>query len=127
MGVAHHGSYIAWLEMGRTELLRASGVAYRDLEGAGVYLVITRIALKYHRPARYDDVVTVFTRVAGGGRARIDHEYEVRRIGDGERTGELLATGASTLACVDKTGRPQALPVWLCADAHGDGAASSSG
>jgi len=124
MGVAHHGSYVAWLEMGRTELLRESGVAYRDLEAEGVLLVITRLELNYRRPARYDDTVTIVTRVSGGGRARIDHQYEVRRIDESQHTGDLLATASSTLACVDTAGRPRALPAWLCADAHGEGASS---
>lgn len=118
MGVAHHASYVAWLEMGRTELLRNCGVSYRDLEAAGVFLVITKLELKYRKPARYDDEVTIITRVTGGGRARIDHEYEVRLIGAGEERGELLATATTTLACVDETGRPRALPDWLRADAH---------
>ncbi|RMH32120.1 MAG: acyl-CoA thioesterase [Planctomycetota bacterium] len=118
MGVAHHASYVAWLEMGRTELLRESGVAYRDLEAEGVLLVVTRLEIRYRRPARYDDEVTVVTRVVGGGRARIDHEYEIRLIGAGESAGELLATASSTLACVDPNGRPRALPDWLTARAH---------
>jgi acyl-CoA thioester hydrolase len=120
MSVAHHGSYIAWLEMGRTELLRASGVTYRQLEEAGVFLVITKIELRYRSPARYDDEVTILTRVTGGGRARIDHEYEVRRIDAGQDTGELLVTASSTLACVDQQGKPRALPDWLTAAAHCD-------
>ncbi len=118
MGVAHHASYVAWLEMGRTELLRESGIAYRDLEAEHVFLVITRLELKYKSPARYDDEVTIITKVSGGGRARIDHEYEIRRIAPGEDRGELLATALTTLACVDQNGRPQPLPDWLRADSH---------
>ena len=118
MGVAHHGSYVAWLEIGRTELLRESGVAYRDLEAENVFLVITRLELKYRLPARYDDEVMIMTRVSGGGRARIDHEYEIRRLQPGQDRGDLLATGATTLACVNEHGRPQPLPDWLRADAH---------
>lgn len=121
MGVAHHAAYIPWLEMGRTELLRASGVTYRDLEAAGVFLVVTRLEIAYRRPARYDDTITVITRVTGGGRARIDHAYEVRRLAENESTGELLASATSTLACVDAAGRPTALPDWLTADAHTHG------
>lgn len=119
MGVAHHASYVAWLEMGRTELLRESGVAYRDLEAENVFLVITRLELKYRKAARYDDEVTILTRVSGGGRARIDHEYEIRILAPGEERGELLATASTTLACVGQHGRPQALPDWLRADSHG--------
>lgn len=114
MGVAHHAAYVPWLEIGRTELLRASGVSYADMEAAGVFLVVVRFELRYHAPARYDDELEVTTQVSGGGRARIDHAYEVWRLG-GESHGRvaLLATGTSTLACVDSTGHPRALPEWL--------------
>lgn len=118
MGVAHHAAYIPWLEIGRTELLRASGATYRELEAAGVFLVVTRLEIAYRRPARYDDNITIITSVTGGGRARIDHAYEVRRLAPHETTGELLATASSTLACVGADGRPRALPGWLTADAH---------
>ena len=111
MGVAHHASYIAWLEMGRTELLRPSGVSYRDMEEAGILLAVTRLEVRYRLPARYDDEMIVRTRVSGGGRARIDHAYELVRIGaTGEET---LATAESTLACIDHDGRPRPLPEWL--------------
>ncbi|MCB9845895.1 MAG: acyl-CoA thioesterase [Phycisphaeraceae bacterium] len=129
MGVAHHASYVPWLEMGRTELLRESGVSYAELERAGVFLVITRLEVRYRRPVRYDDLLTIATRVAGGGRIKIEHAYEVRM---GERSGagteeiaamreaglDVLAVGETTLACVDRQGRVRPLPQWL-APAHG--------
>ncbi len=114
MSVAHHSACVAWFEMGRTELLRASGVTYADMEHAGIFLVVTRLEVKYKRPARYDDELVLVTRVSGGGRARIDHEYELWiDRGDGRGKSELLTTASSTLACVDAHGRPRALPDWL--------------
>lgn len=77
MGVAHHAAYIPWLEEGRTELLRTSGISYADLERSGVFLVVTRLEMKYRRPVLYDDVVEIRTKWAGGGRVKIEHEYEV--------------------------------------------------
>ncbi len=119
MGVAHHAAYIPWLEIARTEMLRIGGLTYAQMEAAGLFLVITRLDLQYKRPARYDDLVRVDTVVAGGGRARLDHTYEVVRLTDDPATNnELLVTAATTLACVDATGRPTALPDWLRADAH---------
>lgn len=116
-GVAHHSSYVAWLEMGRTELLRlgpAGTPSYRAMEAEGVFLVVAKLELSYKSPARYDDLVIVTTHVVGGGRARIDHEYEVFRDDeDGRGKSRLLATAKSTLACVDKNGKPWALPEWL--------------
>lgn len=118
MGVVHHAAYIPWLEMGRTELLRSTGVSYAALEAAGVFLVIVRLECRYKRPGRYDDVIEVRTRVSGGGRVKIEHEYEVLAV---ERAhgalahgaAEVLMTGATTLACVDAQGRPRELPEWL--------------
>jgi acyl-CoA thioester hydrolase len=107
MGLLHHANYLVYFEQARTELLRAAGVSYRDLEDQGYLLVLTRVEVKYRRPARYDDLVTVRTTVERTTSVRIDHRYEVRC------EGQLVAEGSSTLACVDRDGRPQALPEFL--------------
>lgn len=114
MGVAHHSACIPWFEIGRTELLRSAGIAYAALESAGIFLVVTRIEVRYKAPARYDDELILVTRIEGGSRVRIDHAYELWRDGgDGRGKIALLTTAASTLACVDESGRPRALPQWL--------------
>ena len=119
MNVAHHGSYAAWLEQGRTEMLRAGGITYSQMERAGVFLVITQMSIRYRAPARYDDLLVVVTRVSGGGRARIDHAYEIwRDEEDGRGKSTLVATAETTLACVSGEGRPSPLPEWLTAGAH---------
>ncbi len=119
MGVAHHSSYVTWLEIGRTELLRDSGLTYAQMEAGGVLLVVTKIEVAYKAPARYDDPIVVLTNVTGGKRARLDHEYEVWiDRGDGRGRTVLCATAKSTLACVDPDGRPRPLPEWIRADAH---------
>lgn len=126
MGVAHHAAYIPWLEEGRTELLRTSGISYADLEKAGVFLVITRLEMKYRRPVLYDDVVEIRTKWVGGSRVKIEHEYEVvvvergvvLGIGNTQAAADQtpVAVGGTTLACVGKDGRPMALPEWLMPD-----------
>lgn len=124
MGVAHHASYVPWMEMGRTELLRDSGVSYAQLEIEGVFLVIVRLNVAYKRPIRYDDVVEVRTRWVGGGKVKIEHEYELWVVEQGGHAmgsiagsqtqhAFLAATGQTTLGCVDKSGKIQALPDWL--------------
>lgn len=119
MGLAHHAAYIPWLEMGRTELLRASGIAYATLEAAGVLLVVAKLLIAYKAPARYDDTILLITRVTRGGRARIDHEYELWLHNDPDTPrSTLLATAESTLACVAPDKRPRPLPHWLAPDAH---------
>ena len=104
MGLLHHANYFVYFEMGRTEMLRARGVSYREIEDAGHFLVIVDLGCKYKRPARYDDLLTVRTTVARVTHVKIVHRFEVGR------DGVLLAEGHTTLACVDRDGRPQALP-----------------
>jgi acyl-CoA thioester hydrolase len=119
MGVVHHAAYAPWLEIGRTELLRDTGVSYADMERAGVFLVITRLECKYRRPVYYDDMVEVRTRVIGGSRVKIEHEYEVVVTEDGghgrvERNlGEAVTVASTTLVCVGRDRKVQALPEWL--------------
>lgn len=119
MNVAHHGAYVPWLEYARTELLRECGVTYAHMEHAGVFLVITKVEIEYKAPARYDDLIAIVVRVSGGGRARINHEYEVwLDAEDGRAKSKLLATARTTLACVNSNGLPRPLPEWLTATAH---------
>lgn len=107
MGLLHHANYLIYFEQGRTELLRSHGLSYKDLEDQGFLLVLTKIEVKYRWPARYDDLLTLKTIVTRTTSVRIDHRYEVYC------EGRLLAEGASTLACVDREGRPQALPEFM--------------
>ena len=104
MGLLHHANYIIYFEMGRTELLRKRGFAYRDIEDAGHFLVIVDVGCKFKKSAYYDDMLTLITIVEKITHVKIVHRYEVRK------DGVLLAEGHSTLACVDRDGRPQALP-----------------
>lgn len=100
MGVVYHGSYLPWLEVARTALLAAEGLPYRELEASGFYLPVIEVNLRYHRPARYADTVTVEAVVAEkpGLRLRIDYRLF--------RDTELLATGHTTHVFIDKAGRP---------------------
>lgn len=100
MGVVYHGNYLPWFEVGRTTLLKEMGLAYRQLEADGFRLPVLEISAKYFRPAVYDDTVTIVTRLHEKPLLRIRLEYEVRR-GD-----ELLATGFSVHAFIDRAGRP---------------------
>lgn len=104
MGLLHHANYFVYFEAGRTELLRQRGVSYRDIEDAGHYLVIIDAGCKFKRPAYYDDLLTLRTIVARVSHVKIVHHYQVLR------DGVLLAEGHTTLACVDKDGKPQPLP-----------------
>lgn len=125
MGVAYHANYLPWMEIGRTELLRTSGVSYGTMEAEGFFLVITRCELRYRRPVRYDDLIEIRTKVENAGRIKIRHDYEVVLL---ERHGRrpdpadpsvpadgVCAIGSTELACVNAEGRPRELPAWLTA------------
>jgi acyl-CoA thioester hydrolase len=105
MGALHHSRFWVYFEMGRTELLRAQGIAYRDLEAEGVLFVVAKCAARFHAPARYDDQLTLTTSITRTGAARIDHAYDLVRPADGVR----IATAETTLACVDRAG--QIIPI----------------
>lgn len=117
MGLLHHANYLTYFEIGRTELLRAGGGDYRKMEEEGLFCVVSRVECHYHRPARYDDLLRLHTRIKRITPAKIEHEYRVYR------GTELLATGQSTLAVVDRKGQIVRVPEWL--QIEGDGQASS--
>lgn len=106
-GRVHHANYLKWFELGRVELLRASGHSYRELEDAGIFLVVAEASLTFHAPAVFDDLVTLRTTTVKAKGARIEHHYEVFR------GSERLAAGTTTVACIDKSGRVSRLPDWL--------------
>ena len=104
MNVAHHSVYPVWFEIARTELLRQRGQAYRDLEAAGVLLVVAKLNIRYRRPAIYDDELIIKAVSLPTAGVKLEHTYEVRR------GGELLATATTTLACVGRDGKLQPVP-----------------
>src|SRR5947207_13769414 len=104
MGFLHHGNYFAYFEMGRTELLRAQGGNYRQMEDDGLFMVVVSVECKYRKPARYDDVLALKTRIVRVTPAKLEHEYRLYR------DGELLTEARSILACVDRTGDVQRIP-----------------
>lgn len=104
MGYLHHAKYWEYFEQVRTELLRANGFRYRDLETQGVLFVVYKAACKYLAPIRYDDEVTVTVWVDRITRTRVDHSYEIHCVG------RLVSQASSTLACVGRDGRPRLMP-----------------
>ncbi len=110
MGLLHHANYFTYFEIARTELLRAAGGNYRQMEEQGLFAVVVKAACVYHKPVRYDDIVTIRTIISRITAAKIEHEYQMSR--DGER----VATAHVTLALVDRNGVVQRVPEWLTAE-----------
>jgi acyl-CoA thioester hydrolase len=108
-GVVHHSVYPVWFEMGRTELLRANGFAYKDLEESGVFFVVAELNIKYRRPAQYDEELRLETTCSSVTAGKIEHTYKLTRCCDGV----ILAEGSSVLACVDSEGKIRRIPEFI--------------
>ncbi|WP_216325411.1 acyl-CoA thioesterase [Deinococcus aestuarii] len=104
MGVAHHATYPVWFEVGRTDLMHLLGLPYTEVEARGYFLMLSGLNVEYRRAARYDDLLTLVTRVGNVRSRTLTFTYEVRR-GD-----EVLATGETRHIATDKTYRPARLP-----------------
>ncbi len=102
MGIAHHSSYVVWMEMGRTEFMRAHGFTYRELEDMGVLLPVIELNVRYRQAARYDDQLRISTWVEELSRTRIRLAYRIERAPDGQ----LLAEGFTLHAFMGREGRP---------------------
>jgi acyl-CoA thioester hydrolase len=102
MGLAYHSRYIEWFEAARTEMLRDQGLAYNDLEARGLSLPVVEVKARYLKPVRYDDLVTVRTRVAKVSRVRLHLTYQVFI-----EPGDLRAEGYTIHCFINRQGRPQ--------------------
>jgi acyl-CoA thioester hydrolase len=111
MGFLHHSRFLQYFEMGRIELLRSLGHSYAELERQGVLFVVVRVDCRYKAPARYDEELTLTTRVVRQTHVRIDHSYEL------SRGSTRLAEATSTIACVDREGNLTQIPEFLYSSA----------
>jgi len=107
MQIAHHASYPVWMEMGRTELLRAQGANYRECEANGIYFAVARLNIRYKKPAKYDDELQLLVVGLPCAGVKVEHRYELRR-GD-----ELLMTAETTIVCITDEGRAVPVPKGL--------------
>ena len=106
MGVVYYANYFVWLEVARTEWLRATGWSYREMEIAGVSLPVIEAHCEYRRPAQYDDELDVWTRATLLTPVRVRFDYELIRC----QTGESAAEAHTVHAALDRSGRPRRLP-----------------
>jgi acyl-CoA thioester hydrolase len=107
-GIAHHGSFVVWLEEARVAYLDAFAGGYKHLQEQGLEALTTGVHLDYHRTAGFHDVLTVWARCVDVRGARFRYEYRI--VCDGE----LVAEGYTSHAVVDRaTHRATRLPTWL--------------
>jgi acyl-CoA thioester hydrolase len=107
MGVVYHGNYFTWFEVGRVELCRQLGFEYKQMEiEDDSFIVVAEASCRYKKPARFDDLLTVRTRVADSNRRMIHFSYEILS----QASGELIATGETRHVICDSRGRFKSLP-----------------
>jgi acyl-CoA thioester hydrolase len=101
MGIAHHSNYLVWFEIGRTDLCRATGFSYDEIERRGYILVVTDIGCRYRTPYRYDDEVLIRTSVSEAASRAMKFAYELY-----DAAGEQLhASGHSAHLWLDAKSR----------------------
>jgi acyl-CoA thioester hydrolase len=102
MGVVYHGSYVPYFEIGRVEWLRKKGISYKELEATGIALPIVSMHINYKKPARYDELLKVTTKLKSQNGVKIEFDCEIRNEND-----ELLTTAHFILVFVDvNLGKP---------------------
>jgi acyl-CoA thioester hydrolase len=107
-GIAHHASFVVWLEVARVAYLARYAGGYQAIRDSGLEALTTEVVVRYHRAAAFDETLTVWTRCVGLRGARFTYEYRI------ERAGELVADGHTRHAVVDRdTYRPTRIPAWL--------------
>lgn len=107
-GIAHHASFVVWLEVARVAYLELNAGGYGAIRETGIEALTTEVQVRYHKAAYFDETLTVWTRCTDVRGARFTYEYRI------ERGGELVADGSSRHAIVDReTYRPTRVPAWL--------------
>ncbi len=101
MGVVYYANYFVWFEVGRTNLLRDAGLPYRVMEENGVLLPVISANCTYIKSARYDDLLTIITRIHEKPRARVRLDYTVQN-----ESGDKLAEGFTVHSFMRRNGRP---------------------
>ncbi|PZD94062.1 acyl-CoA thioesterase [Paenibacillus sambharensis] len=123
MAVVYHANYANWFEIGRTEYIRQAGVPYRTFEEMGLLLPVTELTIKFEKPALYDDLVLICTRLADMSPLRVAFETQVRRLlpeeagsaepdgsaSAGDLPGELLVWGGTRHVWVNRDWKPHRL------------------
>ena len=106
MGVVYYGNYPQYLELGRVEWLRSIGFTYKAMEKEGIMMPVVSLKIQYKKPALYDELITIRTKLKELPSTKIEFDYEILN-----EKGELLSTANTVLVFVDaKTFRPVRCP-----------------
>ena len=109
MQVVYHGNYAQYFEIGRVEWLRNKGISYKWMEENRIMLPVVSLTMNYKKPARYDELLTLKTKLKNRTTVKIEFDYELYNENE-----ELLTTGNSILVFVDmNTGKPISPPQYI--------------
>jgi acyl-CoA thioester hydrolase len=106
MGIVHHASYVVWLEEGRSNWMRVHGSSYAQFEREGLVLAVTDLNVRYKRPARYDQPVTVRCWVESVRSRQMQFSYEIVD----PATGEIFVAASTKHVCLDRNGKVVNIP-----------------
>jgi len=106
MGYVYYGNYAQYFEVARVEFLRSNGISYKNLEESGIMLPVLKLEVTYHKPAKYDDLLTIKTVVKKKPSITVDFHFEIFN-----EANELLTTGFTSLVFIDmKRNKPTRPP-----------------
>jgi acyl-CoA thioester hydrolase len=107
MGVVYHANYFVWFEVGRVELMRQRGLAYKQIEiEEERALAVVEATARYKAPARYDDELLIETRVLNVRGPIVRFGYRVLRADDGV----LLCEGETLHVVVGRDMKRASMP-----------------
>lgn len=116
MGVVYHANYVNWFEIGRTELIRKRGFSYKRIEELGLFLPVVELESKFRQPAKYDDTIVIYTRIAAYNAKTVHFESQIRKAADEagpvagfeetEPQGTLLVAGTTRHVWLDRDWKP---------------------
>lgn len=109
MRVVYHANYLVWCEIGRTEYIRAAFGSYAEVERDGISLAVVEASLRFHAPARYDNLIRVETTLREARSRTLTLDYVITNA----ETGDRLVTASTTLASTDPAGRLVSMPADL--------------
>ena len=110
MGVVYHSNYLVWCEMARTELIRRRAMPYAELERRGVILAVADVAMRYHAPARYDDLIRAEAWIDEVRSRTVTFGYRILMVPEEGGEPQRLATATTRLIALDERSRPRKLP-----------------
>ncbi len=106
MGYVYYGNYAQYFEVARVEWLRKLGISYKSLEESGIMLPVLKLEVNYHKPAKYDDLLTIKTTVNKKPLVKIEFDFEIFNAQN-----ELLTTGFTSLVFINmKRNKPTKAP-----------------